>query len=86
MKSKSGEEIKITDVDLNYVFDSRDGEKGFCLNWDSNIGFGQMTFIKTNDSGCTKLFVETEAMSDNNDKRFIKEVLNKFIEELEVIE
>lgn len=86
MVSKSGVEIVINDVDLDYVFDGRDGERGFCLNWDSNIGFGQMTFIAHNDNGCIKYFVETEAMSDNEDKEFIHLVLNKFIEQLNVIE
>lgn len=83
MKSKSGKEIVIDEVDLDYTFDNQDkGYKGFCLNWDSNIGFGQMTFIKRAD----KLQVETECMSDNDDKEFIKLVLDKFIEKLEVIE
>jgi hypothetical protein len=33
-----------------------------------------------------KLKVETECMSDNEDKEFIKLVLDKFIDQLEVIE
>lgn len=82
MKSKSGEEVVINDVNLNYTFYDENKEKGFCLNWDSNIGFGQMTFIQNKDG----INVETEAMSNNEDKEFIKLVLNKFIEKLNVVE
>jgi hypothetical protein len=67
---------------MAYVFKNDRNEEGFCLNWGSNIGWGQMTFI--NNEG--KLKVETECMSDNNDKKFIKLVLDKFIEKLDVIE
>lgn len=84
MISKStGKEIIIDDVTIDYTFDNQDkGYKGFCLNWDSNIGFGQMTFIKQGN----ELKVETECMSDNQDKEFIKLVLNKFIDKLNVVE
>lgn len=86
MKSKSGKEIIINDVNLDYTFynEDKDKEKGFCLSWNSNIGYGQMTFIHSKDND--KIDVETEAMSDNNDKEFIKLVLDKFIEKLNVIE
>ena len=88
MISKStGKEIVINDVDLDFVFDEEKRlEVGFCLNWDSNIGFGQMTFIKKGIDGHATLNVETECMSDNGDKEFIKLVLDKFIEKLNVIE
>lgn len=86
MKSKSGKNIIINDTDIDYVFNNKDGKKGFCINWDSNIGFGQLTIIQSNDNGCLKLFAETEAMSDNSNKEFIKLVMNKLIDELEVTE
>lgn len=75
--------IVITDVALEKTF-----ENGFVLSWDSNLGFGEMTFIKQKDKNSNefKLCVETECMSDNEDKEFIKLVLNKFIDKLEVIE
>ena len=76
MISKSGEEIIINDVNLVTC------NNAFVLQWDSNIGWGEMTFYKDGD----KLNVETECMSDNDDKRFIKLVLDKFIEKLEVVE
>lgn len=91
MKSKSGKNIIINDAYIDFVFDSRDvdsrnEEKGFCINWDSNIGFGQLTIIQSNDNGCLKLSAETESMSNNSDKEFIKLVMNKLIDDLEVTE
>ena len=78
MKScRTGEEIVVDDVELDCTF-----ENGFILNWDSNIGFGQLTFI--DDNG--ELKVQTETMCNNEDKEFIHLVLNKFIEKLKVIE
>ena len=76
MISKSGEEIIINDVNLVTC------NNAFVLQWDSNIGWGEMTFYKDKDG----LNVETECMSNNEDKRFIKLVLDKFIESLEVVE
>lgn len=81
MKSRSGEEIVIDDVEIDSCFKNEKYE-GFILNWDSNIGYGQMTFLKNEDA----IEVETECMSDNEDKEFIKLVLDKFIEKLKVIE
>lgn len=81
MKSRSGKEVIINDVELDSSFKNEKYE-GFTLNWDSNIGFGQMTFLKNGNN----IDVETECMSGNDDKRFIKLVLDKFIEKLNVIE
>lgn len=78
----TGKEIVINDVELDYVFHNEGVNNGFCLNWDSNIGFGQMTFIS--DGKTVK--VETECMANNENKEFIKLVLDKFIEKLNVIE
>lgn len=73
MKNRKDKKIKIYEVELKCFCN------GFKLLWNSNIGFGEMVFH--ND-----MKVETEAMSNNNDKRFIKLILDKFIEKLEVIE
>ena len=78
MISKSGEEIIINDVNLVTC------NNAFVLQWDSNIGWGEMTFYT--DKETKQINVETECMSDNDDKRFIKLVLDKFIEKLEVVE
>lgn len=83
MKSRSGKEIVINDI---YEFEcfSNENYQGFKLGWDSTIGYGEMTFVK--EVGSEDWKVETEAMSDNTDKEFIKLVLDKFIEKLDVIE
>lgn len=86
VKKKLEGKTFIYDANLNYVFDGRDGEKGFCIDWDSNKGFGQLTIIQSNDSGCLKLFAETEGMASDTDKKFIKDVFDKLIENMKVIE
>lgn len=70
-------DVDVYDVNLDYTF-----ENGFALNWDSNIGFGQLIFIVDGN----KIKVETETMCSNEDKTFIKLVLDKFVEKLDVIE
>ena len=81
MQSRSGKEIIINDVEIDSSFKNEKYE-GFTLNWDSTIGWGQMIFLKEDG----KIKVETECMSSNEDKEFIKLVLDKFIEKLDVIE
>ena len=83
MKSRSGEEIEIYDLFEFHCFNNEKYE-GFKLNWDSNIGFGEMTFSKSKGEEVWE--VQTECMSDNEDKEFIKLVLDKFIQKLNVIE
>lgn len=85
MKSKSGKEIIIGSVD-NFTCFNNDEYEGFKLDWDSTIGFGQMTFYKDKNNLEANWCVDTECMSDNNDKEFIKLVLDKFIESLNVTE
>lgn len=75
------DKVSINNVELSNCFKNEKYE-GFILSWDSNIGFGEMTFLKQDN----KTVVETECMSSNKDKEFIKLVLEKFIENLEVVE
>lgn len=58
--------------------------KGFTLYWNSDIGFGEYTIYK-NRSG-NKWYADSEHMDSNEDKAFIKELMNKFIEELEIVD
>ena len=95
MKSKSGKEIIINDISYFHPFVNEKYE-GFILGWDSNIGFGELTISKSHDNSGKDYHkiefkdgdweIQTECMSDNNDKEFIKLVLDKFIEKLNVIE
>lgn len=94
MKSKSGKEIIINDINYFHPFVNEKYE-GFILGWSSNIGFGELTISKSyvdNEKYEEIEFkagdweVQTECMSNNNDKEFIRLVLNKFVEKLNVIE
>lgn len=49
---------------------------GFVIRWSANIGFGEITFYKVND----KWYADTEYM----DKDFCRQVLDKFLETIEV--
>ena len=85
ISSRTNKEIVIYDVNVDRCFNSKRNpeELVFILNWDSNIGFGQLTFIQKENGS---IDCESETMCDNNDKLFIKYVLNKFIEKLNIIE
>lgn len=94
MKSKSGKEIIINDITYFHPFVNEKYD-GFILGWNSNIGFGELTISKShidNERYEEIEFkdgdweVQTECMSNNDDKEFIKLVLDKFIEKLNVIE
>lgn len=72
---------EIYDVELDCCFRNEKYE-GFRLNWDGDNGFGQVTFLKTENG----IQVETETMADNEHKEFLYKIFSKFIEKLEVIE
>jgi hypothetical protein len=55
---------------------------GMRIQWNSNIGFGQLD-IWVNKDG--KLTADTEGMSTNEDKEFIRLILNKLIDSIDVI-
>ena len=94
MTSKSGKEIIINDITYFHPFINEKYD-GFILGWNSNIGFGELTISKshTDNERYEEIEfkdgdweVQTECMSDNDNKEFIKLVLDKFIEKLNVIE
>ena len=58
---------------------------GFKLIWCSNIGFGEYT-IYQDANNPEKWFGDSECMDGNDDKWFIKLLLENFIEKLEVKE
>ena len=55
MKSRSGKEIIVDDIFDFHCFNNEKYE-GFKLNWDSNIGFGEMTFSKTKGKETWEVF------------------------------
>ena len=58
---------------------------GFTIQWDSeDIGFGEYTIYRRADS--EKWEAQSEHMDSNEDKAFIKELMKKFIDELDIVE
>ena len=55
---------------------------GITIEWSSNIGFGQYTIYKLVDSD--KWAADSEGMDDNEDKEFIKNLMELFIKELDI--
>lgn len=69
--------IDIYDVTLSYA-----DEDNICFTWNSNIGWGELQITK---DGSDKWVADTEAMCNNDDKHFIKQVFDKWLEDIEVI-
>ncbi len=59
----------------------RENEQGMIINWSANIGWGELTFYQ-NDDGEWK--ADTECLCSDEDKEFIKAILDKFIDEVKV--
>lgn len=57
-----------------------DGNNGFVIEWDSDIGFGQYIIYITPNG----FVADSEHMDSNEDKDFIKELMRLFIEDLKV--
>lgn len=57
---------------------------GLSISWSSNIGFGELTLYKRHDD--SKWKAHTECMCKGEDKEFIRMVLNKWVDEMEVDE
>lgn len=66
-------EYEIYDAEFEGVFVNAVRE-GFVVSWNSNKGFGQFCFTK--DRGTNEFEIDNEFMS----KKFIKEVLNKLVD------
>lgn len=71
-------DLEITDIGpySNAKFD------GIEILWRANIGWGQCTFFKA--KGDDQWNVDTESMSDNEDKTFLKMLLDKLADMAEV--
>lgn len=55
---------------------------GLVISWSANIGFGELTLYKQNDEDKWK--ADTECLCNNEDKDFMRMVLNKWIDDMEV--
>lgn len=65
-----------------YEFEPFVNEKftGVVIRWDSDIGFGEYTIYKAHDSN--EWHADAETMDNNEDKRFVKELMRLFIGKL----
>ena len=78
---KRPEKIVITGIEFWGEWERNQG--GMRISWSSKEGFGELDIMKDNNG---KLVTSTECMCNNEDKAFIKEVLESLIDKLEVIE
>lgn len=80
---KTKEEVEVTVNEINPF--ANDKFTGFTFRWSGNIGWGEYTiYMDAQDE--TKWYGESEHMDTNNDKWFIKKLLESFIEQLDVKE
>ena len=74
---------KITGLEITEINPfSNPSFQGISIYWTSNIGFGECQFYKANGEEQWK--VNTERMSNSEDKRFIKMLLEKLADMVEV--
>jgi hypothetical protein len=74
---------QITDLEIDEVCCFENSKRsGVILSWSANIGFGELTIYKGN--GNDKWRVDSECMCNNEDKEFIRMVLNKWVDEMVV--
>lgn len=75
------EEIKINNVEVE-SFRNSDEIDVIILSWQGNIGWGEYTLYKEKDSDQWK--GDSECMDSNEDKSFLKMLLDKFVENVNV--
>lgn len=74
--------IEHLQIDEVNCFENNRGN-GVIISWSANIGFGELTLYQREDS---KWKADTECMCKGDDKEFIRMVLNKWVDEIEVEE
>lgn len=57
---------------------------GICIEWCANIGWGQCQIYRDKSDASGKWHVDTESMSSNDDKTFLKMLLDKLADMVEV--
>lgn len=72
------------DLEINHVgvFKNEFGE-GFWFDWSSKIGFGEYSIYKDLETNEWK--GASEYMDTNEDKAFLKELMNKFIDKINIV-
>lgn len=57
---------------------------GVSFSWSSDIGFGE--YVVYREHGSDKWEAQSEYMDSNDNKNFLKKLLEKFVEMIEVVE
>ena len=73
--------IENLQIDEVNCFENSRGN-GVIFSWSANIGFGELTIYQGNND--SKWKADVECMCNNDDKEFIRMVLNKWVDEMEV--
>lgn len=81
METKSKKEIKLYDIEVEAYQNSNDTEV-ICIRWSGNIGFGEYTIYRPKNK--VGWIGDSECMDTNNNKEFLKLLLDKFIESITV--
>jgi len=74
----------MTIMDVDFWGQWADNQGGMTVDWSlPGTGFGQITIMKNQEG---HLVAKTENMCKEEDKKFLKEVLETLIKELDVVE
>lgn len=77
----SKEEIKIVDMEVE-AFRNNNETDVIIISWQGNIGWGEYTLYK--EKGSDQWKGDSECMDRNEDKNFLKMLLEKFAESVDV--
>lgn len=69
--------IEIDNIEIE-AFESAEKEGRICIKWTGNIGWGE--YLLWQEEGVW--YADSECLDNNNDKEFIRKLLNKFIEQI----
>ena len=78
----NGREVEI-EIDDVTATKNVDGTEYIIIGWSGNIGFGEYSLYNDADSDVWK--ADSESMDRGDDKEFIRLLLDKFVEGLEVV-
>ena len=73
---------EIFDINVSAI-ENNEETQVILLNWVGSIGFGEYTLYREKDSEVWK--ADSECMDNNEHKEFLKQILMKFVENVEVV-
>lgn len=76
-------EVKDLSVENVSAYDNETAS-GVCIEWCANIGWGQCHIYRLKSAGENEWQCDTESMSSNEDKTFLKMLLDKLADMVEV--